>query len=109
MEKPFILICAWCQKEHPDVNAAVKKEAPLQRVTFSHGICPRHFVAQCRDMGLPEEKIQADLEKMKRSGNKSSPDLAQHPELIQAYSEGNFLPPQQGLRERFQKLANIKK
>ena len=105
MNKPFVIICAWCQKEFPSVDSAVKKEHPLGRITFSHGVCNRHFTKEMSQY-LPPDKLKASIEKMDREG-KGAPDLAEHPELVQAYSQGNFLP-QQPLKERLQKLANIK-
>jgi len=92
-----ISICAWCQKQFPVVNAAVRKAELEKSAIFSHGICRRHAV----EAGMSPEMIT----KIETKAGKSMPDLAEHPELVQAYSQGNFTPQ---LKERLQKLANIK-
>ena len=104
--KPFVVICAWCQKQFPTVDAAFKKESSLGRIRFNHGMCKRHFEEEMAPFSSPDQ-IKLSLEKIYKEG-KMAPDLVENPELVQAYSQGNFLP-QQSLKERFQKLANIKK
>ena len=92
-EKPKFSICAWCQKQHPEVDKAVR--ANQDKYNISHGICVRHY----------QEMMNRPLDLTKAST--ALPDLNQHPELVQFYSQGNFFPQQQ-LKERLQKLANIK-
>jgi hypothetical protein len=104
--KPFVVICAWCQKQFLTVDSAVKKESSLGRIRFNHGMCERHFKEEMAPL-LSPDKIKLSLEKVYKEG-KLAPDLAENPELVQTYSQGNFLP-QQSLKERLQKLANIKK
>lgn len=94
IQKPRFSICAWCQKQFPEVDKIVK--ANQDKYSINHGICVRHF-EEMMNRPLPPEKAATAL-----------PDLSQHPELVQAYSQGNFFPQQQ-LKERLQKLANIKK
>ena len=95
--KPFVNMCAWCQKENPPVSIAVK--ANEKKYNFSHGICRPHLEKMYAQMGKP---IPNDI--LKRKALCQS--LIDNPELIKAYSQGNFLP-QQELKERLQKLANI--
>lgn len=90
VDKPTVVICAWCQKQFPSVNTAVQQLG--KEYNFSHGICKRH---KAEVLGKPDPKVPDPL------------DLQQHPDLIQAYSQGHFLPQEQ-LKERLQKLANIK-
>ena len=101
MNKQMISICSDCQSEHPSVNAAVEK---FTNFHFSHGTCLRHSIETLKKANRTPEQIQ---DFVKRNQNiKWLPDLSQHPELVQSYSRGDFLP--KNLKERFQKLANIK-
>jgi hypothetical protein len=110
MEKISIPICSYCQQEFPEVDKAIKqtmkKYGTHGEISFSHGLCKRHFSEKMSPYVAPD-KIKASLENMDKTG-KSVPDLSTHPELVQAYSQGNFIP-QTTLKERLQKLANIKK
>jgi hypothetical protein len=108
VKKSAVSICAWCQTQFPKVDAAVKVENKLGRVLFSHSICPRHFTEMYKSVpGMTAEKIKQSLDKSAREG-KVVADLSQTPELLASYEQGNFLP-QTTLKERLQKLANIKK
>jgi len=97
-------ICGYCIKEldakKPGLKSELEAVARQNGVVLSHGACKDHAVEQLRGAGIPEEKIQAVLQ---RAGA-SIPDLRQHPELIQSYLQGNF-SSQQPLKERLQKLA----
>lgn len=97
LSKQTVSICAWCQKEHPTVDQSFLKDK--NKYNFSHGICRRHALEMMK--GLPTEKIEDFL----RNKGGGLPDLKNHPELVQSYSQGNWFPNQ--IKERFQKLANI--
>ena len=106
LKKLVVVVCSNCQQEYPEIK---KQMASRQReITFSHSYCPRHFsmrYANIKDL-TPEEQqiVQKNLEI-----SKNVPDLSQHPELVQSYVQGNFFPQiQPTLKERLQKLANIK-
>ena len=101
INKPLVTVCAWCQKQFPEVNASV--DAHKGEYKFSHGICKRHFLQEMIPV-VGQEKAE-----MAAATKSEDLDLQKHPELVKSYSQGNFLPQQQGLKERLQKLANIKK
>jgi len=118
MEKQIISVCSYCQKEYPEVDAAIKaaqvKYGRNGDFSFSHGVCPRHFVDMLKQMGLSDEEIQS-----KSSKENKCPDLKEHPDLVQYWSKGIFTKDQ--LQEskqkqkseddafiaRFKKLAGI--
>ena len=105
IKKPVVVVCSNCQQEHPEIQ---KQMAVRRReIIFSHSYCFRHFsmrYANIKDLSPEEQQIvQKNLEI-----SKNVPDLSQHPELVQAYVQGNFFPQvRPTLKERLQKLANI--
>ena len=101
MNKPLVKLCAWCQGEYPEITKSVQRSQ--NQIDFSHGVCKRHAAFQYKQMGKDDAFIKSKIDQMQNS----VPDLKENPELVKAYSEGNFFP-NQSLRERFQKLANIK-
>lgn len=102
MKKQIISICAYCQHEFPALNSAVQKAE--QNINFSHGVCLRHSVTMLKQIGRTPEQIIAFLKKNQQTP--FLPDLSKHPELVKAYSQGNFHP--QDMKERLKELANIK-
>lgn len=114
MDKPFVAICSYCQKENPAVDSAVKSHE--KDINFSHGICKRHTLEMLKQMNMPEDKIQAFMAKV----GVSVSDLKENPELAKSYSKGIFTPQQiqqsgQGqkdensqITERLQVLAGIR-
>ena len=109
-----ISICGNCQQEFPSVNiavnAAMKKYGESGEITFSHGMCPRHFREQGKDFGWSNDRIENHI----KGQTKTTPDLKEHPELIKQYSQGIFTPEQYKqnefpteLKEMFQRRANI--
>ena len=105
VKKPVVVVCSNCQEEHPEIKQQMAKN--YRKISFSHSYCPRHFsmrYANIKDLSPEEQQIiQKNLEI-----SKNVPDLSQHPELVQAYIQGNFFPQvQPTLKERLQKLANI--
>lgn len=117
-DKPFVALCSYCQKEHPEVGKQV--QAQSKEVNFSHGICKRHSVEMMKQMGLPPDKIQAKLQSMYSGDKPGLPDLSQRPDLVKLYSMGIFTKEQlekarqesqqkkAELTERLQKLAGIR-
>jgi len=91
--KPLVALCDWCQSGYPAITAQIKQHK--NDYNFSHGICRRHSALLLKKPYDPFEPDPLDLEK--------------HPELVKAYSEGNFSPFNITLKERLQKLSNIKK
>ncbi len=104
----IVKICAYCQKEFPEVDKAVKDNR--NKITFSHGICQRHAAEVYKQMGMNDDWI-----KKKLSQNPNPvPDLKAHPELVKLYSQGIFTPEEfkhsqtePTLKEIFQKRAGI--
>ena len=125
---PQVSICAFCQKEYPEVDVQVNKADREKKINFSHGYCSRHFYGELKKAKIPDE---AAAESVNRRKGQLAPDLAQHPELVKLYSQGIFTkveaqkaqqqPPQAPaeqpanqsplqltpLKERLQKLAGI--
>lgn len=118
-----VVMCSWCQKindkgfeefakgvdplilkELRIVDFRVKLRARKGDVSFSHGICRPHYEQMYAQMGkkAPQQKSQGP------------PSLIENTELRRQYMKGIFTEEdkqqiqQQPLRERLQKLANIK-
>lgn len=115
-ELPSINICAYCQKEFPSVDTAVK--AHHHDMRFNHGMCIRHAIAMLKSMNKDDNFIKSYIESKK---TKMVPDLKENPDLVKSYSKELFTPDQiqqaqqvqqtenNTITERFKKLAGINK
>jgi len=115
MDKPFVAICSYCQKETPAVDSAVKSNA--KNIRFNHGICQRHALEMLKQMNIRGNEMASFVKKLEGSG---PPDLKENPELVKAYSKGLFTPEQiqqanqtqqnenNEMIERLQALAGIR-
>lgn len=98
-------ICAWCQKEIPAVDQAIK-HLHTKGMKLSHGMCRQHLINWYKQFG--KELPPATTEE-------GCPNLHERPDLVQGYIElaqknGQQNPLEEQLRkDRLQKLANIKK
>jgi hypothetical protein len=112
-KKPFVMICANCQKHFPEVDAQVKKHEEIDDVAFSHAVCRNHMMELLKGHGIPQDKIDKSIAKLNAGGGKSAPDLREHPDLVKMYSQGIFTPEdlenhkQLQLKELLQRRANI--
>jgi hypothetical protein len=124
---PHVPMCAWCQRINDEgfenfskgVNPMILKELKIvdfrvkressrkpKRIAFSHGIC-----------GLHNKQVWAELGQVPKPTANSIPCLITDHALRRQYMKGLFTPEQvlqakqqqTALRERLQKLANIKK
>jgi hypothetical protein len=116
---PLVRLCSYCQKEF-GLEASMTTSAKAG-VRFTHGFCLRHFEGQLKNAGTPEEEIKVMMDKFK---NQAPPDLAEHPDLVEMYKKGIWLPQQLqqsklqqaaesinesiDLKARWKKLAGIK-
>jgi len=110
MNKPFVNICAGCQKEFPQVNAQVISHD--NDTNFSHGYCPRHLLFHYKTIpNFSPQKLNALKVKFEQNKNTMLPDLAERPDIRKMYEQGIFSQEQMAhnMVERFQKLANIVK
>lgn len=123
-----VKVCAWCLKEPRFVKVEEKIKELGRRMhaegrikefaeIFTHGVCARHTEQTMREDGsFNEDIIRRMVEKAKIDG---SYDLAEHPELVNLYSQGIFTPEQiqahqqqsqtelNELKARLRKLAGI--
>lgn len=102
MEKPFIKICGYCQKEFPEVDRQVKSHT--HDIDFSHGICQRHSIEFLKAANYSNDQIKDIISKKRES---ITYDLEKHPELVDLYSNGIFDKNPNAINERLKKLANI--
>lgn len=115
MDRINVPICAQCQKEFPIIDTQIRAQDKAGNIRATHGLCPRHAIAQVQSIpNLPLEKFE-DYKRRILQNKNSLPDLAQHPELIKAYSHGIFTreqanqaQQQMALKESLKKRANIK-
>ena len=120
-----VVVCMYCQKEFPAVDAAIQNTIQKYHkefgrdggpMYFSHGYCIRHNIAVGKDAGMSDEEIKSSMSRAKTS----APDLQEHPELVKLWSAGIFTKEQQQsqqtqqaaensvITERFKKLAGIR-
>lgn len=108
-DKPFVVMCSYCQKEFPEVDKQVR--AHEREINFSHGICRRHSADMLRQMGKTPEQIASFMQKT----DGKTPDLKERSDLLKLYSQGIFTQQQlqqaqnesQKFMARLKELANI--
>lgn len=110
MEKPTVMICGYCQKQFPAVDAQVF--AHKDEINFSHGLCGRHSLEMFKQLpSATPEKVAAKIAQLEANKAKLVPDLAERTDLQTMYAQGVFTEEQllKRFTERLQKLANILK
>jgi hypothetical protein len=86
---PTLWICGDCVNLFEEVRSKVSSVAKSDHVNVEVFWCVNHWRELVEELPWSNEKKEQSVSKWKSSRN-CPPDLREHPELVEAYSQGNL-------------------